>query len=86
MVLEFVRDHERHLGLVGPLVTVVARHGDEPVVELGHEGEPVVVVDVGEPLDLGRGEGRVVGEEAEIAGTLGQVVVEVDEPLPVVGA
>ena len=45
-----VGDDERDLGLVGARRALVAADGDDLAAELGDERDPVVVVDVGEPV------------------------------------
>ena len=50
-----VGDDERDLGFVGAGVPFVAADGDDLAGQHGDEGDPVVVVDVGEPVQVALG-------------------------------
>ena len=67
------------LGAVTSGVAVVARHRDHLVVELGDERHAVVVVDLGEALDLERRKHRVGREEAEVDRLLREAGVQRDQ-------
>ena len=64
VVLVLVGHHEGHLGLFGA-PPVVAGDARESPVHHGHQGQPVPVVEAGEPLDLDRREPGVGPEEPE---------------------
>jgi hypothetical protein len=51
-MLNLVGDDERYLGFGVSRRTVITTHGDEAIFGLGHEGEPVHIVDTGEVLYL----------------------------------
>jgi hypothetical protein len=63
MVLQLVGNDERHLGFGLSRAPLIATHGDQAVVHLGHEGEAIDIVDTREVLHLLRGEFRVAVEE-----------------------
>ena len=62
-----------------PTAIILVRHGE-------HEGDPVHVVDGGEPDHVALGELRHRREEAEVLRLGGDLLVEVDQQLAVVGA
>jgi hypothetical protein len=77
---------EGNLGF-GPVPpAVVARHADEVVAALRHEGEPVRVVDGGEPLEVALGEARARAEVPEVDALGGLPFVERRQPAGVVGS
>jgi hypothetical protein len=61
-----VLDRERDLGLLRVRHAVVARDGDDVVSELGDERHPVLVVDVGEVVELRAGRRGDRREEPEV--------------------
>jgi hypothetical protein len=67
-----VFDDEGHLGDPRVVDAVVAPDPDELVAEQGDERDPAHEVDVGEVLQLGRSEPRMLGEEAEVDRLHGQ--------------
>src|SRR5579871_4027417 len=85
VVLVGVGDDEGHLRLALAL-PVVPPDADELAVELEHQRHPAVVVDVGEPVDLGGCQVRVGVEEVQVLALRGQAVMEGDQAGPVVGA
>jgi hypothetical protein len=78
-----VVDHERHLRRRRPRHAVVAGHCDEPVAQLGDEGDAVVVVHRREALDLAGREAWSRREEAEVDRPGRQAAVEGDEGIGV---
>jgi hypothetical protein len=81
-----VLDEEGHLGLLGPRHAVVAADADELVAEQEDERHPVVVVDVGEPVQVLLRQPLHRPEEPEVAGLLRAAVHEADQPVGVLGA
>ena len=74
-----VVDHERHLGYVSAWNPVIATDGHQVSPEHCDERNPLVVVDLGEVLDLRRTQGRMGCEEAIADRLSGQSVMEGDE-------
>ena len=56
-MLVLVGHHEGDLGFGRAFVAVEASHGDQGAVDLGHQCQPIEVVDAGEALDLLRPRG-----------------------------
>ncbi len=84
--LVLIFDCKGHLGgfrLV--LDPVVPTHADDLVFVTGDEGHAILVVDVGEVLQLFGSEILLDAEEAEVPGLRAQTVEETVEPLGVVG-
>ena len=79
-----VLDVERDLGHVGR-DALVPDDADHLVADGGDEGSAVLVVDVGEALDVAVGEVAVEGEEPVVDGLVGQARVEAAQPVDVVG-
>ena len=69
-----------------PGCALVAADGDDLAGQLGDERDPVVVVDVGEPVQVALGDARVGREVAQVAGALRQPGVERDERVGVARA
>ncbi len=80
-----VLDEERDLRLAA-LDPVVAADGDDLVGQQQHERDPVVVVDLGEPLHVPVGERRHRREEPEVLRLVAHPGVERDQPVGVLGA
>ena len=78
-----VLDQERDLGLT-VVDRVIAPDGDDLLRDRDDEGDPALVVHMGEPLDVAIRQGRVRREEAVVLGLVGHPRVEVDEPLRVI--
>ena len=74
--LVVVTDHERHLRLTRPGISLVASHAHQFITVFDDEREAVVVVDVGEVFDLDGGEFGVEGEVAGVDGFGREVPVE----------
>ena len=85
MMLIVVRHDERDLGDIALGLAIVASDSYESVVELGDQSQSVHIVDAGETLDLLGGQVGVEGEGTQIARTVRQVVVKVDQPLVIIG-
>jgi len=79
-----VGHHEGNLGLERPRIPVIATDGDQSVTLFSDDGQPVDVVDAGEPLDLGRRENRVHEEEAPVDRTRREMPMKVDQARTVV--
>ena len=75
---------ERDLGLV-VAGAVVARDGDDIVAELGDEGHVRVVVDRGEPFEVGRRRRGHRREEPQVQRLVAEPFVQAEEPALVVG-
>ena len=73
--LEVVGDVEGHLGAV-PVDPVVAGDADDLVADRRHEGDPVDVVDVGEPGDVAVAQLAQRREEPHVDGLVGLPGVE----------
>ena len=84
--LVLVLDEEGHLGVVRAGVPVVATDGDQRVAEEHHEGHPVHVVDVGEPVQVLLGQPLHRPEEAVVARLVAAAVHEADQALGVLRA
>ena len=82
--LVLVLDEERDLGLAR-LHDVVAADRDHPALEQDHEGDPVHVVDLGEPGHVALGERRHRGEEPVVLRLVGDPGVELDQQVLVLG-
>ena len=74
-----VGDDESDLGLVRPRLTVVAPDRDDLVAQQGNQGDTVVVIDVGETVQVTLRDARIRREEAQVTGARRQRHVERDE-------
>ena len=72
-------------GLPSVVDAVVADGGDELAADGGREAHPVHVVVVGEAVDVLGGQPGVGREEAVVLRLVGDLLVEADQPLGVVG-
>ena len=81
-----VLDQEGDLGVVGAGVPVVAADADDLVPEQDHERHPLVVVDVGEPVQVLVGEPLHRPEEPVVAGLVAAALHQAGQPVGVLGA
>src|SRR6478672_3864477 len=79
-----VVDEERDFGITPGPVPVVPGDADEVVADQTDEPETVDVVDVGEPVDVGRGKRRTGREEAEVDALRRLAAVEPHESFGIV--
>ena len=84
--LVVIVDHEGDLGLVPPRPAVVAGDGDQVVAEHRDEGHAVLVVDVGEAVEVALAQGGARREVAEVDALGRLTAVEGPQPLAVVRA
>jgi hypothetical protein len=84
VVLTLVGDHEGDFRLGRLWVLVVTPNGDETAVMLGHKTEAVPIIHPRKPLDLLGHQVPMEREEPEVAGTIGQVVMECNQGFLVV--
>ena len=82
LALHVVRDVEGHLGARG-LDAVEAADTDDLAVEDRDQGDAVVVVDVGEAVDVTVAQLTERGKDAEVDGLVGLAVVELPQPVRV---
>ncbi|CAB4907925.1 unannotated protein [freshwater metagenome] len=78
-----VLDEEGDLGVVGARVAVVAADADELLAQQDDEGHPVVVVDVGEPVEVLVAEPLHRPEEPVVAGLVGAALHQPDDAVGV---
>ncbi len=86
LMLVLVRDDECDLCLVGAGLPLVTGDRDQALPVESDQGEPIGVVDVGEPRQLLVGERRVSREETSVDGAGREAAVELDEHRRVGGA
>lgn len=83
--LVLVGHDERHLRLGSAGEAVEAANGEDLAVSYGHQREAVVMVDVGEAVDLGGRQVRMGPEVAAVHGVHRQPIVESDQSGAVIG-
>ena len=85
VTLPIAGDDKGDLGVVSAPEAVEATHRDELGAVQRHQRLPIMMIDVGEALDLCRRQVRVHGEEAQPRGLLRQPFMEVDQRVAVRG-